>query len=111
MKDKKGFKQLTIEQMKAKKQASEISQLASQNADEFAYYIDEQTDLIVVELIRELGFEVSEGMTAEEAEELHQKMKESGQYINIQTKTVESKYVVTIEVVQVARTIEFELGN
>jgi hypothetical protein len=108
---KKFDKKLTIEEMKKKAAEKETSSNASELADKFAHMIDAETDKAVVEVIRELGFEAEEGMSLEEADKLHGKMKEAGQYINISTDNVGSKYVVTVSVIQTARTLEFDLGG
>jgi hypothetical protein len=104
-------KQMDIEQMR-KARAAKAQEKAPSEADLFAHFIDFETDKAVVSVLHELGYEdAHEGMSIEKAGEIHGKLKENGEFINIATETIGNKYVVTVSVVQAVRTLEFDLGG
>lgn len=113
MKPKEGFeKKLTLEEMVKKTEEAKKQNKYQQKADELAHEIDMEIDKAVVDVLKELGFEdAEEGMSDSEAKRLHDLMKEAGQFINISYEQVNDKYIVTVSVIQTARTIEFDLGG
>ena len=120
MKSKEPFKRLTIDEMrKLKESRSEEAKTVSAMMDAFAHQIDQEVDKVVLELLTELGFEVKQGMTAEELALLDKQMKDAGVGINIESETVQVQDAGTTKAVhrvkvwayQLARTLEFDLGG
>lgn len=112
MENKKGFKrQLTIEEMRAKKAALESAEHVPIEADLFAHYIDGETDKVVASVLAEMGFPAKEGMTQEELEDLVSDMSNSGVEVQIETETADSKFFVKVKVIQIARVLEFDLNG
>jgi hypothetical protein len=86
-------------------------QRISQMVDAQMELIDQEVDKAMVEIIRELGYDVSEGMELKDAQKLHKKMQEAGHYITLDTEQDGLTYIVKLQVVQLAKTLKFELGG
>lgn len=106
MEQKEPFKKLTIEPKRKKEEVIE------QHIDLVMSQIDQRIDEEVVKVLNELGYnDAKEGMTHEEAHELHERMMESGDSIAIETTQEGTNYIVKINIVQVARTLTFDLSQ
>jgi hypothetical protein len=103
MNNKKPFKRVNIEEVKAQK-------VVQEKLDELMSKVDEAVDSAMISLLNEMGYpEAQEGMTFEQTKALHKKMKEAGSYVDIQHEQKGNKLVVTLKVVQEARVLEFDL--
>lgn len=105
MEHKKPFKKLTIPDKKVE------PTIKPQMIDELMAQIDREVDLAMVDLLRQLGYDAKEGMTHEEAKELQKKMREADEFVSIDTRQEGNSYIVEMRVVQLAKTLKFDLGG
>jgi C-terminal processing protease CtpA/Prc len=105
MQSKRHFQRLTIDDMKAKKAQIEMERKLA----ELMSYIDDKINSAVNDVVNELGYTCNDEMTFEEIQQLNQQMQQDGISLEVETKQVDSKYIAVIKVVQVARTLEFDL--
>jgi hypothetical protein len=109
MEQRKPFQKINIEQ--PSKEQKESQERLAQMVDAQMELIDIEVDNAMIDLIRELGYNAERGMTLEETQELHERMKKAGHYIAIETEQEGTTYIVKLQVIQLAKTLRFELGG
>jgi hypothetical protein len=100
------MKKLSIDKKKQKEVRERTAMV-----DAMMEQIDHEVDLAVIDLLKELGYEAKEGMSLEEAQKLEAEMSKAGQYISIVPRQEEDTYIVDLQVIQLARTLKFDLGG
>jgi hypothetical protein len=100
-----------MQKLTVDKEAMRKTRERTQMVDAMMEQIDHEVDLAVIDLLKELGYDAKEGMTLEEAQKLEKEMANSGQYISIVPRQEEDTYIVELQVVQLARTLKFDLGG
>lgn len=107
MQKREGFKRVTIEEMRQRKQESE-------RLEHLMGYIDGEINKALVDVVHELGYGVNlteDGVPAEELNRLEKEMVANGEFINVDTRQEGEQYIVSIRVVQIARELKFDLGG
>lgn len=110
MKRKEPFQKLNID-IESHRENEKVQTEVSQIVDAMMEKIDAEVDNALVGLLKELGYDAKDGMTLEEAQSLHKEMEEAGQFIDIETHQEGDTYIVELKVVQLARTLTFNLGG
>lgn len=100
-------KQLTIADMQAKRAQSIMDRLVN----DFTSQVDIATDREIVKILQSMGYEnAREGMSIEEAEEIHAQMKLDGKYLNISKELdAEQNYIVRVHLVECIKELKFKM--
>jgi putative heme iron utilization protein len=109
VKKKEPFQKLNID-IEAHRENEKVQNEVSQAVDAMMEKVDSEVDKALIDLLKELGYDAKDGMTLEEAQELYKKMEEAGQFIDVDTHQEGNTYIVELKVVQLARTLKFDLG-
>ena len=99
MKGKEGFSRMSIDEMRARKEA----QKASLEFDQWLHGIDEQIDEVKLQVLREMGYNTSDSQLWKQLEADGVDLDVTHQYDN-----GAEKLLVSIKVIQVARIVTFD---
>jgi myo-inositol-1-phosphate synthase len=109
VKKKEPFQKLNID-VEAHRENEKVQTEISQAVDAMMEKVDNEVDKALIDLLKELGYDARDGMTLEETQKLHKEMEDAGQFIDVDTHQEGSTYIVELKVVQLARTLKFDLG-
>ncbi|AYP68735.1 hypothetical protein BpsS36_00029 [Bacillus phage vB_BpsS-36] len=107
MQQRQPFKRMTIDEMKKAKAETEMASMV----DALMSQLDSELNKAVTTVIRELGYEVSDEPAPPEAQQLREKMAEDGYAVEVSYHQDGNKLIGIVKVVQVARSLEFDLGG